>query len=53
MILSKGWSTKQVDYTNAFAQAVSIKKYILIHPKGLEEQTVFTKFYIYSRASMD
>ena len=54
MILSNGWSTKQVDYTNAFAQAklISMKKYTLIPPEVLEEQTVFTKFYDYSRASM-
>ena len=34
MILSKGWITKQVDYTNAFAQAEINEEVYIDHPKG-------------------
>ena len=52
MIISNRWSTKQVDYTNAFAQADINEEVYIDPPEVLEEQTVFTKFYGCSRASM-
>jgi hypothetical protein len=34
MILSNGWSTKQVDYTNPFAQADVNEEVYIDPPKG-------------------
>ena len=34
MVLANGWVTKQVDYTNAFAQATLNEKVYIEQPKG-------------------
>ena len=34
MILSNGWHTKQVDYTNAFAQAEINEEIYIVPPRG-------------------
>jgi hypothetical protein len=36
MVLSKGWTTKQVDYTNAFAQANLTDEVYLEQPRGFD-----------------
>ena len=53
MILSHGWHTKQVDYTNAFAQAEINEEIYIEPPRGFGAMDKIPTFFNYSRAYMD